>query len=84
MTGGFTEEDAVAVTIKDLGIDQLDPADRITLALEIWESLEDARPSGRLSANQRAELVRRDAELTEHPEAALTWEQVRPSVEPQP
>lgn len=74
----------MAATMKDLGIDRLAPAERIALALEIWESLGEARPSGRLTAEQWAELARRDAELNANPGAALTWEQVRASVESKP
>jgi putative addiction module component (TIGR02574 family) len=74
----------MAMSMKELGIDRLPPADRIALALEIWESLEDAQPPTRLTAEQRTELLRRDAELSSNPEAALTWEQVRASVEHQP
>lgn len=68
-------------TMKDLGIDQLDPEKRIALALEIWESLEDARPSARLTDEQRAELARRNAGLEANPSLALSWEQIRTSVE---
>jgi putative addiction module component (TIGR02574 family) len=71
-------------TMKDLGIDRLSPEQRIALALEIWESLGDDRPRGRLSAEQRAELARRDAELEANPEIALTWEQIRTSIEAKP
>lgn len=71
-------------TMKDLGIDQLSPEQRIALALEIWESLGDARPRGRLTAEQRAELARRDAELGANPGMALTWEQIRASIEAKP
>ncbi len=67
--------------MKDLGIDQLSPEQRVALALEIWESLGDARPHGGLSGEQRAELARRDAELEANPELALSWEQIRTSVE---
>jgi putative addiction module component (TIGR02574 family) len=52
--------------------------------LEIWESLGDARPLARLTAEQRAELARRDTELDANPGIALTWEQVRASVEGKP
>jgi putative addiction module component (TIGR02574 family) len=74
----------MATSMKELGIDRLPPADRIALALEISESLEDARPPTQLTTEQQTELLRRDAELTSNPEAALTWEQVRASVEHQP
>jgi putative addiction module component (TIGR02574 family) len=71
----------VGSMIKSLGIDRLSPEQRVALALEIWESLGDDRPAGRLSADQRAELTRRDAELEADPSAALTWEQIRAGVE---
>lgn len=71
-------------TMKDLGIDRLDPDQRVALALEIWESLGDARPRARLTAEQRAELARRDTELEANPGIALTWEQLRARVETKP
>lgn len=71
-------------TMKDFGIDQLSPEQRIALALEIWESLEEDRPRGRLTPEQRAELARRDAELETNPGIALTWEQIRASIESKP
>jgi putative addiction module component (TIGR02574 family) len=70
-------------TMKDLGIDRMPPKQRVALALEIWESLGDARPAGQLSVEQKAELARRDAELEANPEIALSWEQIRASVEGQ-
>ncbi len=74
----------MTVTMKDLGIDRLSPEQRVALALEIWESLGDARPLGRLTPEQQAELARRDAELDANPGIALTWEQIRASVETKP
>jgi putative addiction module component (TIGR02574 family) len=71
----------MAATMKDLGIDQLSPEEQIALALEIWESLGEARPGARLTAEQRAELARRDAELDANPGIARSWEQIRASVE---
>lgn len=71
-------------TMKDLGIDRLRPEQQIALALEIWESLGDDRPRGRLTTEQRAELARRDAELDANPGIALTWEQIRTSIEEKP
>jgi putative addiction module component (TIGR02574 family) len=68
-------------TMKDLGIDKLSPEQQIALALEIWENLEDSRPSARLTAEQKAELARRNAELDANPSLALSWEQIRAGVE---
>jgi putative addiction module component (TIGR02574 family) len=71
----------MAPTMKELGIDRLTPEQRVALALEIWESLGDARPPAQLTAKQRAELAQRDAELDANPGIAMTWEQIRASVE---
>lgn len=74
----------MAPTMKDLGIDLLSPDQRVALALEIWESLEEAHPPTRLTAEQRTELSKRDAEMDANPEIAMTWEQIRASVESKP
>jgi putative addiction module component (TIGR02574 family) len=68
-------------TFKDLGIDRMSPAERIALALEIWESLGADQAVGSLSPEQRAEFARRDAEMDANPEIGLTWEQVRAGLE---
>jgi putative addiction module component (TIGR02574 family) len=74
----------MALTMKELGIDRLSPEERVALALEIWESLGEARTPTRLTAEQQAELIRRDADLDANPDIALTWEQIRESVEKKP
>ena len=68
-------------TMQALGIDRMSPEQRMALALEIWESLEENRPPSRLTDEQRAELARRDAEMDADPTIALTWQQIRASVE---
>jgi len=70
-------------TLQELGIDRLSASERVALALEIWDSLETDWPAGDLSAAQRADLARRDTELEAKPGMALTWEQLRASVEGQ-
>lgn len=70
----------MGASMQELGIDRLTREQRIALALEIWESLGDERPTG-LSDAQRAELARRDAELDADPGRAVTWEQIRSAVE---
>jgi len=74
----------MTVTMKSLGIDRLSPEQRVDLALEIWESLGDDRPRAGLAAGQRAELARRDAELDANPGLAMSWEQIRASIERKP
>ena len=71
----------MGATMKELGIDQLTPKQRVNLALEIWESLNDERLAGYLTPDQKATLAHRDAELDANPGMAMTWEQIRSSVE---
>ena len=68
-------------TMKDLGIDQLPPDQRVALALEIWESLDESTAVPPLTPAQAAELSRRDKDLDDHPEIALTWEQILTRIE---
>jgi len=70
--------------MKELGIDRLSPERRVALAMEIWESLGDVGPPVRLTGEQRAELARRDAELDANPGLAMSWEQIRASLETKP
>ena len=68
-------------TMKDLGIDRLRPEQQIALALEIWDSLEGARPGVPLSAARKTELERRDAEMDANPGLAITWGEMRERIE---
>jgi putative addiction module component (TIGR02574 family) len=62
------------VSIRDFGIDRLPEEDRLLLARQILESLRS--PPGVMSdAELDAEEDRRDAELDDHPEIAVTNEQ---------
>mgnify|MGYP003386166767 CR=1 FL=1 len=65
------------VSIKDYGIDKLSAADRLELAQQIWESLDDCPPGVWDEAELEAEEARREAELDAHPERALTYEEFR-------
>lgn len=67
--------------LKALGIDQMSASERIELALEIWDSLEDERPVEPLSDEQYAEILRRDAEMDANPGVIRTWEQIRARIE---
>lgn len=71
-------------SMKDLGIDRLTAHQRVALALEIWESLEDNSPAVGLSAPQREELLRRDAEMDADAGVQLTWQQIRDGLNRRP
>ena len=68
-------------TMKDLGIDRLQPEQKIALALEIWDSLESPRPGGNLTEAMWREIDRRDAELDANPALAITWGEMRARIE---
>ena len=63
--------------MKDLGIDKLAPEQRVALAREIWDSLDDAQAVPPISDAFRAELDRRDAEMDANPGIAMTWAEMR-------
>jgi putative addiction module component (TIGR02574 family) len=69
------------VSIKDFGIDKLSESDRIELANQIWDSLEPAPPGIWNKDELAAEEARRNEELNQHPERALTLEQLRARIE---
>ena len=60
-----------------LDFSHLSLAERIQLAEDLWDSLDDAPEALELTPAQRAELDRRLEEHRLHPEAAIPWEQVR-------
>jgi putative addiction module component (TIGR02574 family) len=62
------------------GLDRLDASERASLAMDIWESLEDDRPSSDWTDEQRRTILRRDAELDSNPGLAVTWAEIRSSV----
>jgi putative addiction module component (TIGR02574 family) len=72
----------MGASIQELGLEQLTREQRIKLAIELWESLGDGRPSG-ITEAQLTELHQRDAELQANPSRALSWEQIRAAVEEQ-
>ena len=58
---------------------ELPPADRVDLAMALWESLTAAEKEAEfdLTPEQRAELDRRLAEHIADPASAIPWDQVR-------
>lgn len=71
----------MGLTMTDLGIDRLSSAERVELALEIWESLGENRPTLPISDELHTELLRRDAEMDADPGIGLTWAQIRAHAE---
>ena len=58
---------------------KLPPAERVEIALALWDSLEDAQLDALvpLTDEQKAELDHRLAEHEKNPGSAIPWEQVR-------
>ncbi len=67
----------MTTALKDLGIDRMSVAARVELALDIWESLEGEIPLPPLTAEDEAELDRRDREMEDQSESGLTWGEFR-------
>ena len=55
---------------------KLSPAERIELALDLWDSVESEEPTP-LTTEQMQEMERRYADHLLHPEKASTWEEVK-------
>ena len=64
-------------TMKDLGIDQLNVDDRLTLVNEIWDSIQTEIERTPLTEAQRRELDRRLADSIARPDAVVPWEEVK-------
>ncbi len=71
----------MAVTMKELGIDQLSVEDRLTLIQEIWDSIPDAAVP--LSEDQKRLFDERLADLEARPDEVLTWEEIKADVRAQ-
>jgi putative addiction module component (TIGR02574 family) len=58
---------------------KLPPAERVEIALALWDSLEDTEVDALLplTEDQKAELDRRLAEHERDPGSAVPWERVR-------
>ena len=58
---------------------KLPPAERVEIALALWDSLEDPELDALLplTEDQKAELDRRMAAHQQDPSSAIPWEQVR-------
>ena len=67
----------MAISMKDLGIDQLTPEDRLNLVHEIWESLSAESDPFPLTESQQSDLQRRLAEYEHDPKRGSTWEEVK-------
>jgi putative addiction module component (TIGR02574 family) len=67
---------SMASLITSLGIDRLDPSQKIQLVGEILDSLDGERELPPLTEAQRQELDRRLAILAANPAGMSTWEEV--------
>jgi putative addiction module component (TIGR02574 family) len=58
----------------------LSPADRIHLVQDLWDSIHDDALAVPLTAEQRAELQRRDADMESGTVRGIPWEEVKKSL----
>jgi putative addiction module component (TIGR02574 family) len=67
----------MAPSLRDLGLDQLSPEDRLAIAEALWDSVRREAVASPLTSAQRAELERRLADSIVRPEAVVSWEEVK-------
>lgn len=65
----------MTATMQSLGIDRWKPAERLKLAVEIWQSLEDF-PEGILTPDQWIELQKCLDEHRRNPSGGSPWAEV--------
>jgi putative addiction module component (TIGR02574 family) len=68
-------------TMKQHGLDKLPTEEQMELAVELWQTLGLWREHETLTPTQLATLHRRSQELKDNPNIALTWEEIRSSIE---
>lgn len=67
----------MAPTMKDLGIDRWSVADRMALAMEIWDSIATSTETLPITEEVKCLLDRRLAELDANPANVVTWEEIQ-------
>lgn len=70
----------MAISVKALGIDQLNIDERLSLVEEIWASICADSASFPLTEPQRAELDRRVRDDDAFPDHVIPWEEIKASV----
>lgn len=63
---------------------QMSPAERITLALEIWESVEAEAAELPLTQAQKAELDQSLEDMEANPDDEVSWEAAKAELRSQP
>jgi putative addiction module component (TIGR02574 family) len=67
----------MALSLQELGLDQLPPEDRLAVAEAIWESVAREIEAASVPPAQLAELERRLADSIARPEAVTQWEVIK-------
>lgn len=70
-------EQRMSATLEQLGIEELDIAERLDLISLIWDSITDSELSPPLPAWHQRELERRRATAAADPGAGMPWTEVR-------
>jgi putative addiction module component (TIGR02574 family) len=65
------------VSMKDFGLERLSREDRIALAEELWDSIQEEVERAPLTEAMRAELEQRLADSIALPDAGIPWEEVK-------
>lgn len=76
----ISEDEAMSVSLKSLGIDRLGIEERLALVEELWDSIVAEGAAISLTDAQRAELDRRIADHEAYPSDVVPWEKVKASI----
>ena len=64
-------------TLEQLGMDRLSPAERFSLAQQLWDSVHDSLDSIPLATEIQEELARKMALADADPDRGVSWETVK-------
>jgi putative addiction module component (TIGR02574 family) len=70
-------ENVMLPTLQELGLDRLEPEERLALADALWESVSHEMQAAEITPLQRLELERRLADSIDRPEAVTPWEEIK-------
>jgi putative addiction module component (TIGR02574 family) len=72
----------MAHTVKDFDISQLSPAERISLAQDLWDSVLEGNAVPAATAGQRAEIERRASLADSGQMPGSPWSEVKAALQP--
>jgi putative addiction module component (TIGR02574 family) len=70
----------MSISLKSLGLDQLDLDTRLALIEELWQSIGGDSDTAPMSANRRDALEQRLADVARDPANVVSWDEIKASL----